>query len=83
MTRNGQPVDYAYQVRGRGGQGACIAVQSVLQDYGLCGYTQWNSPEWHFIFLTHLDSGVITDLLGDLARNYAIQVENGAPYLPG
>ena len=81
MNRNSQAINYTYRVLGDGGQGACIAVQSVLQEHGLCGYTEWSSPEWHFLYLTHLKSDKVVGLLGDLNKHFRIQIENGTDHL--
>ncbi len=78
MDRNSQGISHTYRVRGDGGQGACIAVQSVLQEHGLCGYTEWSSPEWQFLYLTHLESIAVAGLLGDLTKHFSIQIENGS-----
>jgi hypothetical protein len=66
-----------YRVYGNGGQGACMAVQSVLQEHGLCGYTEWVSPAWQFVYLTHLKSNDVVQLLGDLGERFKIKVRNG------
>jgi hypothetical protein len=76
MNRDGQPINHTYRVRGDGGQGACIAVQSVLQEHGLCGYTEWTSPQWHFVYLTHLELNTVLGLLGNLVRHFSIRLEN-------
>lgn len=78
MNRSAREINHSYRVLGDGGQGACIAVQSVLQEHGLCGYTEWNSPEWRFLYLTHLEAAAVFNLLGDLTRHFRIQVENGS-----
>jgi hypothetical protein len=69
-------IDRTYQVRGQGGQGACLAVQSILQEHGLCGYTEWISPKWHFLYLTHLELGDVTELLGGLSQRFRINVQS-------
>ena len=77
MNENPQKViDHTYQIRGFGGQGACMAVQSVLQEHGLCGYTVWISPGWHFLYLTHLEPPDVMHMLGDLGRRFEITIEN-------
>lgn len=81
MKTNSQTVNHTYQVRGEGGQGACVAVQSVLQEHGLCGYTEWSSLEWRFLYLTHLESRAILGLLGDLTKHFGIHIENSSTHL--
>jgi hypothetical protein len=81
MNKPSSAISKTYQVRGVGGQGACIAVQSVLQEHGLCGYTAWSSPDWHFLYLTHLEFDAVIDLLGGLNAHFRIQVENGSEQL--
>ncbi len=68
-------IDRTYQVYGQGGQGACMAVQSVLQEHGLCGYTEWTSPSWRFLYLTHLELGDVNELLGGLSQRFMIKVQ--------
>jgi hypothetical protein len=77
MDRNSPTISHTYQVHGDGGQGACIAVQSVLQEHGLCGYTEWHSPEWQFLYLTHLEVNAVAHLLGDLTNHFKIIIKNG------
>lgn len=77
MDRNSQEINHSYQVQGDGGQGACIAVQSVLQEHGLCGYTEWHLPAWRFAYLTHLEVNAVVHLLGDMTKHYKIVIENG------
>jgi hypothetical protein len=79
MNWSSERTNRTFQVHGDGGQGACIAVQSVLQEHGLCGYTEWNSPEWHFFYLTHLEHDAIIRLLGSLTNHFKIHIENGTP----
>ena len=81
MDTTPRRINHSYRVRGEGGQGACMAVQSVLQEHGLCGYTEWNSPDWYFLYLTHLDLHAVTDLLGSLTQHYRIQIQNGSERL--
>jgi hypothetical protein len=78
MEKTPREINHSFRVRGEGGQGACMAVQSVLQEHGLCGYTEWNSPNWYFMYLTHLDCDAVMGLLGGLTRYYRIQVQNGS-----
>lgn len=54
-----------------------MAVQSVLQECGLCGYTEWISPEWRFLYLTHLERNDIISLLGDLSERFKVKINNG------
>ena len=79
MTRNPQrAVSRTYQIQGIGGHSACIAVQAVLQEHGLCGYTEWSAPEWRFVYLTHLQAKQVLRLLGDLKMRFNIHINNGA-----
>jgi hypothetical protein len=79
MNRDPQEaINHTYRVHGDGGQGACMAVQSVLQEHGLCGYTEWASPGWHFLYVTHLEPNAVIDLLGDLSKRFEIAVRNGS-----
>jgi uncharacterized protein YjbI with pentapeptide repeats len=75
MSRHAHTITaFAYRIQGSGGQGACIAVQSVLQEHGLCGYTQWASTEWQFECLSDLEMEQISDLLGDLNQRFKVTV---------
>jgi hypothetical protein len=76
MNANPQKTNHTYRINGAGGQGACLAVQSVLQEHGLCGYTEWLSPEWRFLYLTHLEINEVQSLLGDLSKRFQVQVDN-------
>ena len=77
MNEKTNAINHTYRIYGDGGQGACIAVQSVLQEHGLCGYTEWHSPEWQFSFLTHLEVKAVVHLLGDLTKHFRITIKNG------
>jgi hypothetical protein len=77
-----QGLRHVYRVRGASGQGACLAVQSVLQEHGLCGYTEWTSPEWSFTYLTHLEAAEVVNLLGGLSQRFKVQVQNGRSQSP-
>jgi hypothetical protein len=77
-NRPQERISHTYQVGGQGGQGACIAVQSVLQEHGFCGYTDWNSPNWHFLYLTQLKPQPIISLLGDLSKRFKITIQTVA-----
>jgi len=75
MSRHAHTVTaFAYRIQGSGGQGACIAVQSVLQEHGLCGYTEWASTEWRFECLSDLEMEQISALLGDLSQRFKVAV---------
>jgi uncharacterized protein YjbI with pentapeptide repeats len=79
---NGNPqetIHYTYHIRGTGGQGACLAVQAVLQEHGLCGHTAWTSPEWRFLYLTLLEPDAVAALLGDLSTRFKVAVNDGTP----
>ncbi|RMF29050.1 MAG: hypothetical protein D6759_14665 [Chloroflexi bacterium] len=67
---------HAYEVKGVGDQNGCIAVQAVLQEHGLCGYTRWSPPYWQFIFQTHLDERQVRRLLGTLLDRYQVQLRS-------
>jgi hypothetical protein len=71
-------ISHTFQVSGQGGQGACIAVQSVLQEHGFCGYTDWSSPNWHFLYLTQLKPRQIVSLLGDLSKRFKVTIQTVA-----
>jgi len=74
-------VSQTYRVRGIGGYSACMAVQAVLQEHGLCGYTEWTTPEWRFVYLTHLEARHVLQLLGDLSQRFKVQINNGVSFL--
>lgn len=75
MSQHMIAFDSIFNVCGIGGQGSCTAVQSVLQEHGLCGYTEYDSTDWHFIYLTHLELDDITTRLGDLIKRFKITVD--------
>ena len=77
MNENSHAINYTYRVYGDGGQGACSAVQSALQEHGLCGYTEWRSLKWQFSFLTHLEVNAVVQLLGDLIKHFKVEIGNG------
>ncbi len=80
MNENSHAINHTYRVYGDGGQGACIAVQSVLQEHGLCGYTEWRSLKWQFLFLTHLEVNAVVHLLGDLINHFKVKIGNGCTH---
>lgn len=53
-------------IYGSGGQGAYIATQSVLQEYGLCGYPKWDGVNWHFLYLSELEPDTVLRKLSGL-----------------
>lgn len=82
MNSKRHEINQAFRVRGDGGRDACIAAQSVLQEHGLCGYTDWNAPEWEFLYLTHLKIDTAVRLLGDLTKHFRIRIEKDSRMLP-
>ena len=73
-----EALGHTYRICGEGGQGACIAVQSVLQEFGFCGYTDWTSPSWRFLYLTQLEPQEVLNLLGDLSGRFKITIKTTA-----